>query len=152
MQLSLSERLALAMELHQSGIDEQAHAANYRLGFSADKLSPTHFEHLSGFLNHFRSWSTTDVFCICVLQPVLRNYPEKTLELLREWSVSENRWKRRISVVAFVGKIGASGQFVDACLERCEALVAELQSAGAMCAAVVGRVEPADKVRVRLEA
>lgn len=34
--------------------------------------------------------------------------------------------------------------------DRCDALVTELQSAGALCAAVIGRVEPAGAARIRI--
>lgn len=57
------------------------------------------------------------------LQPLMRTYRGDVLTFLEERNRSENRWKRRASVVAFVRKIGASGEFVDEALEQCENLI-----------------------------
>jgi 3-methyladenine DNA glycosylase AlkD len=43
--------------------------------------------------------------------------------LLERWNRSPNRWKRRASVVAFVRKVGESGQFTEEALQLCENLV-----------------------------
>ena len=43
--------------------------------------------------------------------------------MLRKWNRSENMWKRRVSVVAFVWKIGSSGHFTDEVLELCDNLI-----------------------------
>ena len=45
------------------------------------------------------------------------------MALLERWNRSPNRWKRRASVVAFVRKIGDSGEFTEDALRLCENLV-----------------------------
>jgi len=57
------------------------------------------------------------------MQPLLLKYREETLRPLRKWNRSENMWKRRASVVAFVWKIGSSGEFTDEALDLCENLI-----------------------------
>jgi 3-methyladenine DNA glycosylase AlkD len=122
-QLSLEERLQLAERLLQSGLLEEASIAVHLWALSVNDLTPQDFSHLDRGLDRFNSWGTTDGFCIDVLQPLLRKYRKEVLALLRQWNQSENRWKRRASVVAFVRKIGATGEFVDEALELCENLI-----------------------------
>ena len=121
--LCLEERLQLAERLLQSGLLEEASIAVHLWALSMDDFTPQHFSHLDRGLDSFNSWGTTDGFCIDVLQPLLREYRKDVLALLREWNQSENRWKRRASVVAFVRKIGATGEFVDEALELCENVI-----------------------------
>jgi 3-methyladenine DNA glycosylase AlkD len=121
--LSLSDRLVLAEKLLTSGISEQAGIAVRLLALSTDDLSPAEFGALDRFVDHFRGWSTTDSFCIYVLQPLLRRCETEVMQLLRSWNVSTNRWKRRASVAAFVRKVGESGEYTDEVLELCEALI-----------------------------
>jgi len=45
------------------------------------------------------------------------------LRLLQKWNRSQNMWKRRASIVAFVWKIGSSGEFTDEALDLCENLI-----------------------------
>jgi 3-methyladenine DNA glycosylase AlkD len=73
----------------------------------------------------FTGWSHVDDFCIAVHQPLLLAHRPETLALLERWNRSPNRWKRRASVVAFVRKVGESGQFTDDALRLCEALVGD---------------------------
>jgi 3-methyladenine DNA glycosylase AlkD len=122
-QLSLAERLQLAEQLLETRILEEASIAVHLWALSVDDLTPAHFPHLERGLDRFNSWGTTDGFCINVLQPLLRRHRKEVLALLRKWNRSENRWKRRASVVAFVRKIGATGEFVDETLELCENLI-----------------------------
>jgi 3-methyladenine DNA glycosylase AlkD len=122
-QLSLEERLQLADWLLDSEMLEEPSVGVHLWALSVDELTPEHFSALDRGLDHFNSWGTTDGFCVNVLQPLLRKYPAEVLALLREWNHSGNRWKRRASVVAFVRKVGAGGEFVDETLELCENLI-----------------------------
>jgi 3-methyladenine DNA glycosylase AlkD len=122
-QLTLEERLLLAERLLDSEMLEEPSLGVHLWAVSVDQLGPEHFSNLDCGLEHFNSWGTTDGFCVNVLQPLLRKYPSGVLTLLRQWNHSANRWKRRASVVAFVRKVGASGEFVDVTLELCENLV-----------------------------
>jgi len=121
--LSLDERLDLADALFAEGEGWLGHSAIYVLALSARELGPEHFVRLDRMADRFTGWSHVDDVCISVLQPLLRTHRAETLTLLGGWNGSPNRWKRRASVVAFVRKIGESGQFTDATLRLCENLV-----------------------------
>ncbi len=121
--LSLEGRFALAKLFYKSGFSEQATYGNTILEINVGSMTPKHFDFLDEIISYFNSWATTDWFCILILQPLLRKYTKETLDLLRKWNRSENIWKRRASVVAFVRKIGESGEFTDEVLELCENLI-----------------------------
>lgn len=121
--LSLDQRLDLAEELFAEGEGWLGHSAIYVLALSARELEPKHFERLDRMAERFTGWSHVDDVCISVLQPLLLAHRAETLSLLERWSRSPNRWKRRASVVTFVRKIGASGEYTDEALRLCENLV-----------------------------
>lgn len=121
--LPLDERLELAAALMAERVGEMGHAGIDVLALTKGELGPAHFSRLDRMVDDFTGWSHVDDFCISVAQPLLLTYPDETLEQLKEWNGSANRWKRRTSVVAFVRKIGASGRFTSEALELCENLV-----------------------------
>ncbi len=121
--LPLPLKLDLARRLIGSGYHEAADIANWVLALAVKELGPAHLEYLDRHLDYFHSWSTTDSFCIDVLQPLLWRYRAEVLSLLQTWNRSPNRWKRRASVVAFVRKVGASGEFTGEALVFCENLI-----------------------------
>jgi len=120
---SLDERLALAEALFAEGGGWLGHSAIYVLALNVGELGPQHFERLDRMADRFTGWSHVDDVCISVLQPLLLAHRAETLSLLERWNGSPDRWKRRASVVAFVRKIGESGQFTDPALRLCENLV-----------------------------
>ncbi len=121
--LSLDDRLELADALLAEGEGWLGHSAIYVLALSVRELGPKHLERLDHMANAFTGWSHVDDVCISVLQPLLLAHRAETLALLERWNRSPNRWKRRASVVAFVRKIGESGEFTDDALRLCENLV-----------------------------
>jgi len=121
--LPLEERLDLADALFAEGEGWLGHSAIYVLALSVDELSPQDFERLDQMADRFTGWSHVDDVCISVIQPLLLAHRDATLSLLERWNRSPNRWKRRASVVAFVRKIGESGQFTEEALRLCENLV-----------------------------
>ena len=121
--LSLDERLDLADALFHEGEGWLGHSAIYVLALSTNDFGPQHLARLDRMADHFTGWSHVDDVCISVLQPLLRAHRTETLALLERWNRSPNRWKRRASVVAFVRKIGESGEFTDDALRLCENLV-----------------------------
>ena len=122
---SLEDRLDLADELFGMRIGELGHSPIYALALSVRELGPQHFERLDRMADGFTGWSHVDDFCISVLQPLLIAHRAETLELLERWNRSPNRWKRRASVVAFVRKVGESGEFTEEALRLCENLVGD---------------------------
>jgi 3-methyladenine DNA glycosylase AlkD len=121
--LSLEERLDLADALFAEGEGWLGHSAIYVLALSAGELGPEHLERLDRMGDRFTGWSHVDDVCISVLQPLLLAHRAETMALLQRWNRSPNRWKRRASVVAFVRKVGESGQFTDEALRLCDNLV-----------------------------
>jgi 3-methyladenine DNA glycosylase AlkD len=121
--LSLTGRLHLARRLVQSGMAEEANFANAVLSLSVKELVPADYAYLDVHVGHFHGWGQTDDFCTNVLPSLLIKFPEQTLRLLREWNQAESLWKRRASVVAFVRKVGASGQFTQQMVALCENLL-----------------------------
>jgi 3-methyladenine DNA glycosylase AlkD len=88
-------------------------------------MGPQHYERLDRMGECFTGWSHVDDVCITVIQPLLLAHRPETLALLERWNGSSNRWKRRASVVAFVRKIGESGEYTEEALRLCENLVGD---------------------------
>jgi 3-methyladenine DNA glycosylase AlkD len=124
--LNCEKAFALARKFFISHIEEEVLAGNYVLQLKNDCLIPSKFGYLDEVLDHFRSWSAIDDFCVeggKVFQPLLLRYPKETVALLRKWNKSKNMWKRRASVVPFTRKVGESGAFTKEGLELCKNLV-----------------------------
>lgn len=124
--LDCKKAFALARKLFLSHIEEQVLAGNYVLQLKNDCLTPSQFGYLDKVLDHFRSWSVIDDFCVeggKIIQPLLLKYPRETLTLLKKWNKSKNMWKRRASVVPFTRKVGESGAFTKEGLGLCTNLV-----------------------------
>jgi len=122
-QSNLRERLELVKRLYASGFAEEVNFGNTVLMLSLDEITPAHYSLLDEIGSYLSHWGVTDWFCINILQPLLKQYTEETLELLRKWNRAEHTWKQRASVVAFTRKVGQSGKFTDEVLELCESLI-----------------------------
>lgn len=121
--LSCTDAKKLAMQFFETQVEELAQTGTHILFYKLDCLSPKDYNYLDKALDHFTSWSMVDGFAVSILHPLLMKYPKETEVLLRKWNRSKNLWKRRMSVVAFTRRIGASGEFTDLGLELCEAIV-----------------------------
>jgi 3-methyladenine DNA glycosylase AlkD len=122
-QLDLDERFALATLLYKSANFEQATIGDSLVELNLSHLTPADFDILDEVVGHFNNWASVDWLCLHGFQSLFSEYKAETLDLLRAWNVSENLWKRRASVLAFVRKIGASGEFTDEVLEFCDNLI-----------------------------
>lgn len=121
--LSPSDARTLALMFYKNKVEEMSMAGNFVLQNNITCITKSELVLLDKALDYFCSWSTVDDFCIDVLGPTLLLYPIETLQLLKKWNTSKNMWKRRASVVAFVRKVGASGEFTDEALALCENLI-----------------------------
>ncbi|MFQ6053969.1 MAG: DNA alkylation repair protein [Candidatus Bathyarchaeia archaeon] len=123
--LDLDERLRLADRWAKSDNSTLTHLGIHLLGLSTREgaLRPAHFGFLDEFLESFRGWGSTDMFCGVVLQPLLEVYADEVLDLLRRWNASESPWKRRASVVAFTRRTARSGRYIDVALSLCDNLI-----------------------------
>jgi 3-methyladenine DNA glycosylase AlkD len=117
------DAFALALDFYESGIEEQMYVGNHILVLHIASITPKRFGFLDRCLSYFKSWGTTDDFCIHVMQHILSRYPSETYALLRKWNRSGHIWKRRASVVTFTRRAGASGEHTNVALELCENLV-----------------------------
>ncbi|MFX1474380.1 MAG: DNA alkylation repair protein [Promethearchaeota archaeon] len=122
-QLSLKDKLNLAMLFFKSGVFDQATIGDALIELGLPEFSPHHFPSLDETVEHFNNWASVDWLSLRVMQPLLLEYTDETLTLLRKWNTSKNLWKRRASVVSFVRKIGASGKFIDIVLGFCDNLI-----------------------------
>jgi 3-methyladenine DNA glycosylase AlkD len=109
--LTFAEALDLATRLTRSKTEEETLAANFVLQIHLTSFTEKELSFLDKHANNLVSWSTTDDFCIDVVQPILLRYPRSVLQLLKKWNKEKHVWKRRASVVAFVRKVGESGKF-----------------------------------------
>lgn len=120
--LKCVEALSLAQKLYSSRIEEYTLVGNYVLQQKLECLTAEELPYLDKNLDNLVSWSTTDGFCIDVLQPLLLRYPKAVFRMLKKWNASSNIWKQRASVVVFTRKIGESGKFTKEGLRLCENL------------------------------
>jgi 3-methyladenine DNA glycosylase AlkD len=120
---NLKETLELVKRLYASGFAEEVNFGDAVLMLSLEEITPAHYSLLDEIGSYLSHWGETDWFSISILQPLLRQYPEETLELLRKWNRTWHTWKQRASVVAFTRKVGKSGKFTDEALELCENLI-----------------------------
>ena len=121
-ELSLEEGIKLAGKLIRSGNSTLIHIGIHLLGLRGEELDPSHFKCFDEFVDHFVGWGNVDHFR-SVLQSMLERHPHQVIELLRKWNRSDNRWKRRASVVVFTRRIAKDGRFIDEALDLCENLI-----------------------------
>ncbi|PIR59942.1 MAG: hypothetical protein COU67_04130 [Candidatus Pacebacteria bacterium CG10_big_fil_rev_8_21_14_0_10_44_54] len=121
--ISRDDVFALALQLYKNRNEDLTAAGNFVLGNRLECVTVARLPFFDTALDYFCSWSTIDDFCITILQPALRAHPSETLKLLKGWNKSDNMWKRRASVVAFVRKVGESGLFTNQALQLCEQLI-----------------------------
>ncbi len=121
--LSLNDRFLLAELFYKSGYAEEGRMGNAILALSVIDIKPDSYSIINKLLSYFNNWDEVDDFSINVTQPLLETYPKETLKLLSNWNKSDNTWKRRASVVAFVRKAGESGKYTKQVLSLCESLI-----------------------------
>jgi 3-methyladenine DNA glycosylase AlkD len=119
---SCAEARRTALSLYKTHIEEYGQAASFIIGQRLDCFTPDDFPFLDKCTNEFGSWSMVDGFAP-VMQALLLKYPRETLKLLKKWNMDASLWKRRLSVVVFTRKIGASGKFTKEGLALCDAII-----------------------------
>jgi 3-methyladenine DNA glycosylase AlkD len=121
-ELSLEESIEVAGKLIRSGNSTLIHIGIHLLGLRKEELDLAHFRFFDEFVDHFVGWGNVDHFR-SVLQSMLERHPDEIIRLLRKWNRSDNRWKRRASVVVFTRSIAKDGRFIDEALDLCENLI-----------------------------
>lgn len=121
--IPLANALDIAKKCYAQKIEEYALAGTFILQNNLYRFELNDVAFLDIALENMHSWSTVDDFCIDVVQPLLQKYPEHVINLVKKWNRSKNIWKKRASVVAFVRKIGSSGDYTDLALTLCKNLI-----------------------------
>ena len=121
--LNLGERIELTRKLVLSENSTVTHIGIHLFRISRKELNPIHLKFFDECLDNVTEWGNTDLFCGDVLQPMLERMPEQVIKLLRKWNQSENKWKRRASVVTFTRKTAKKGKYIDIALELCNNLI-----------------------------
>jgi len=123
--LTPEQRMELADKWAATGNRTLIHLGVHLLRLSAREgsLTPAHFDYLDSFTESFQGWGNVDTFCSGVMQPLLEEYPDEVITLLRRWNASPSPMKRRTSVVTFTRKTAESGRYVDLTLELCGNLI-----------------------------
>ncbi|MCP4727975.1 MAG: DNA alkylation repair protein [bacterium] len=117
LEITLKERLDLAEKLCAENIGELGYAGLYIVFESVKELDPSHFPVFDRIAENFHSWSHVDALSLYVFQPLMQNYKKDILKLVRTWSKSPVRWKRRASIVVFTRKAAKTGEFTDIVME-----------------------------------
>lgn len=123
LRIPLANRFALVSDLFATTNEELGHIAVFILNLSVNEISTGDLAFIEKYPSYFKNWSITDDYALNVMQPLLLRFTEPVLNMLHEWSRSSNLWERRISMVTFVRKIGASGKFTEQFLNICDSLV-----------------------------
>jgi 3-methyladenine DNA glycosylase AlkD len=122
-ELTFKERISLARNFYKSDFISQTSFGLKLLEISLPDLTPENFKFLDEICGYLTHWGPTDSFSLYIMQPLLRKYPIKIKNLLKQWNNSQHTWKKRVSVVTFTRKIGAEGTYVDFVLELCNNLI-----------------------------
>jgi 3-methyladenine DNA glycosylase AlkD len=122
-EVPVDERLNLIEYLYQNS-DWHCHlCATHILAESVDEIEPRRLPRIAVFVSSFDTWGKVDDFATSVLHKLLLKDAEAVLPMVRQWNRSSSMWERRLSMVAFTRKAGASGRFTAECLALAENLL-----------------------------
>ncbi len=121
--LSVEEKLNFSNHLFTKNNEELGHIAIHLINTATNQIKKEDLTYIENYTEYLNSWSLTDDYGINVIQPLLLKYKNQVLSLIINWSKSENIWKRRLSMIAFVRKIGKSGLFIDDLLSISDNLI-----------------------------
>jgi 3-methyladenine DNA glycosylase AlkD len=100
-------------ELHRKGVLEVAIVGDYMLKKMKSRLTPSHFNIFDAWVDTLTNWANTDSLCTGIIAETIRRDP-KLVERVLEWAKSENRWRRRASVVSLVPIVRRGNMLCDA--------------------------------------
>ncbi len=93
--------LEVSGDLHAHGVMEVAIIGANLMRRMKGKLGPEHFDVFDGWVDTLNNWATTDTLCTGIIFVTIQKDPSLAGRLL-EWTVSENRWRRRAAAVSLV--------------------------------------------------
>ena len=121
--LSQDQQIKLATKLIKSRYGEQQSVALFILEKNANYFSPVNFDQLNILIRCLHGWSKVDSFTGTFLRDILFNYPDRFIQLVREWNKDDDIWLKRTSTVLFTRKVAKSGKFTSIALEMCDHLI-----------------------------
>lgn len=102
---SLEEQLALCESLIQSRFAEDKFSGTiYLQKYLCTELTWPRLVSFCSTLfeqGHFFDWSTTDWFCVRVLDPAILRHGLPAADAIANWRKAKNLWQRRASIVSF---------------------------------------------------
>ncbi|MEL6162077.1 MAG: DNA alkylation repair protein [Cyanobacteria bacterium J06627_32] len=104
-QYSIEEQLALCELLIQSRFAEDKFAGTIYLQKFLCKILP--WQQLVSFsaglfeAGYFFDWSTTDWFCVRVLDPAIIRHGLEAAEQIAQWRTAQTLWQKRAAIVSF---------------------------------------------------
>jgi len=94
--------LLLCEDLWQSGYMEESFIASHWAEALGKEYLPSDFDTLSRWVHQYVSnWASCDTLCNHTVGDFVMKYPA-TIEQLKQWTQSENRWVRRASAVSLI--------------------------------------------------
>jgi len=103
--MSLDQYLELGDQLMQRGRFEEKSLAIQLVQSERDNYTVSTFNRIAQWFDMgISNWATTDVLCMLVLPDFLINNII-SFEKLKEWTASDNQWKRRAVPVTLVERI-----------------------------------------------
>jgi 3-methyladenine DNA glycosylase AlkD len=98
-------------DLHRHGCMELAIVGDNILRRMKRRITPTHFNTFDAWVDTLSNWANTDTLCTGLIFLSIQKEPRLVGRLL-DWTGSENRWRRRASVVSLV-PIARRGDMLD---------------------------------------
>ncbi|MGD0450057.1 MAG: DNA alkylation repair protein [Candidatus Bathyarchaeia archaeon] len=120
--LDKQEIFGLCKELYRSDYTEEAFVVAFWLPNYIDHLEPSDLPFFKGWIERYiNNWAKCDGFCNHTIGDLVQKYPE-TLNEIREWAKSGNRWLRRAAAVSLIVP-AKKGCFLQDALEICDQLL-----------------------------
>ena len=96
------EIFSLCEELYKSGYCEEAFVVSTRAALLSQRFDPGDLSVLRHFIDtYITNWAACDGFCNHAVGDFIEKYPD-SVEELKRWTQSENRWMRRAAAVSLI--------------------------------------------------
>ena len=114
----------LCEELYRSDYTEEAFVVAFWLPNYIDHLKPSDLPVFKGWIElYINNWAKCDGFCNHTLGDLIQKSPE-TLNEIKRWAKSENRWLKRAAAVSLIVP-AKKGCFLQDALEICQQLLTD---------------------------
>jgi len=93
---------SLCEELYKSGYCEEAFVVSTWAALLSERFTPDDLPVLRHFIDtYITNWAACDGFCNHAVGDFIEKYPD-SIEELKRWTQSENRWMRRAAAVSLI--------------------------------------------------